>query len=62
MYYKDGNKSQKPEKCNYWCTDAALVDSKQLERHNDYTNDLVINRFSAATNTGMTIVAGADQG
>jgi hypothetical protein len=27
-YYKDVDMSQKPEKCNYWCRDSALVVSK----------------------------------
>jgi hypothetical protein len=65
-YYKDNDTSQKAEKCNYWCRDCTLVVSKELERLVDYTNDLdVINRFSSissATNGGMNIVAGADQG
>jgi hypothetical protein len=64
-YYKDNDTSQKPEKCNYWCRDSALVVSKELECLIDFTNDLdVINRFSSiclATN-GMNIIAGADQG
>jgi hypothetical protein len=63
-YYKDDDMSQKPEKCNYWCRDSALVVSKELERLIDYTNDLdVISRFSSlCTTEGMNIIAGADQG
>ncbi len=61
-YYKNGNRSQKPEKCNYGCRDAASVVSKELESHLDYTNDFIINRFCALTNTATTMVVGADQG
>jgi hypothetical protein len=62
-YYKDDNRSQKPEKCPYWYRDAALVVTKELERLIDYTKDVdALNRFSSIAKEGMTIVAGADQG
>jgi hypothetical protein len=62
-YYKDGGKSQKAEKCSYWSRDASLVVSKELERVLDYTKDYnVISRFSSLASSGLTIVAGADQG
>jgi hypothetical protein len=30
-YFKDGDKSQKAEKCSYWSRDASLVVNKELE-------------------------------
>ncbi len=62
-YYKDGDKTQKPEKCNYWSRDAALVVSKELERIIDYSTNLdLIDSLRSLSTSGMTIVAGADQG
>lgn len=62
-YYKDDNRSQKPEKCPYWYRDAALVVTKELERLIDYNNNVdAINRFCFIAKEDMTIVAGADQG
>jgi hypothetical protein len=61
-YYKDGDMSQKAEKCSYWSRDASLVVSKELERVIDYTKDCnVISRFSSCASSGLTIVDGADQ-
>jgi len=37
-HYKDGDKSQKAEKCAYWSRDASLVLKKELERLLDYTD------------------------
>ena len=62
-YYKDGDKTQKPEKCNYWSRDAALVVSKELERLIDFSTNLdLIDSLRSLSTSGMTIVAGADQG
>jgi hypothetical protein len=30
-HYKDGDKSQKPEKCSFWSRDASLVVKKKIE-------------------------------
>jgi hypothetical protein len=30
-YFKDGDKSKKPEKCSYWSCDASQVVEKELE-------------------------------
>jgi hypothetical protein len=43
-HYKDGNKSQKPEKCSFWSRDASQVVKKELERLLDYTNLNVVNQ------------------
>ncbi len=59
-YYKDGDKTQKPEKCNYWSRDAALEVSKELERLIDYSTSL--DSFRSLSTSGMTIIVGADQG
>lgn len=31
IYYKKGDKSQKSERCSYWCRDASTVVTKKLE-------------------------------
>jgi len=31
-HYKQGDKTQKPERCSYWCRDPSLVVSKELSR------------------------------
>jgi len=63
-YYKDGDRSQKPEKCMYWSRNAAVVVKTELERLLDYSNlDVDPNKLSSLANTiGCTLVVGADQG
>ncbi len=62
-HYKDGDKSQKPEKCSFWSRDASQVVKKELERLLDYTNLNVVNqKFSSLATNGCTLVSGADQG
>jgi len=63
-YYKDGDRSQKPEKCTYWSRNAAVVVKTELERLLDYSNlDVDPNKFSSlGNNSGCTLVVGADQG
>jgi hypothetical protein len=63
-FYKDGDHTQKPEKCPYWTRDASLVVLNELTRTLDYTDpNLVSSTFSSLTNlNGCTLVAGADQG
>ena len=62
-HYKDGDKSQKAEKCAYWSRDASLVLKKELERLLDYTDlNVVTNKLSSLASSGCTVVAGADQG
>jgi hypothetical protein len=42
-YFKNGDNSQKPEKCSYWSRDTSLVVEKELEWHTDYTDLNVVN-------------------
>jgi hypothetical protein len=62
-YYKDGNQSQKPEKCTYWSQNAALVFKTELERLLDYSNlDVDPNKLSSLANTsGCTLVVRTHQ-
>lgn len=54
---------RRQKKCFYWSRNASLVVSKELERLIDYTKDYDLNsRFSSLASSGLTIVAGADQG
>ncbi len=61
---KQGNKTQKPERCSYWCCDPSLVVSKELSRMLDYLDpNLFSTRFKSLLVSGYhTIIAGADQG
>jgi hypothetical protein len=62
-YYKKGDRSQKPERCSYWCRDASIVVAKELERLLDYSNDHLktTNKLNSIA-SGCTIIAGADHG
>ncbi len=63
LYYKDGDKLQKPEKCPYWTHEPSAVVSKQLTKLLDYTDlNFRASMVSSIANTICTIVAGADQG
>jgi len=62
-YVKDGDTSQKPDKCSFWSRDASLVVQKELERLLDYTNlNEVTTKFNSLASNGCTLVTGADQG
>ncbi len=62
-YYKKVDRSQKPERCSYWCRDASIVISKELERLLDYSNNnLESTNILNAIVGGCTIIAGADHG
>ncbi len=63
-YYKNGDKTQKPERCHYWCRDPSLVVAKELSRMLDYLDpSLISTRFSPLLASGAcTLIAGADQG
>jgi hypothetical protein len=62
-HYKDGDKSQKPEKCSFWSRDASLVVKKELEWLLDYPDVNAVNqKFSSLTTNGCTLVSGTDQG
>jgi hypothetical protein len=63
-FHKDGDHTQKPEKCPYWTRDASLVVLNELTRTLEYTDlNLVSSTFSSLTSVnGCTLVAGADQG
>ncbi len=62
-HYKDGDKSQKPDKCSFWSCDASTVVKKVLEWLPGYTDSNVVNqKFSSLATDGCTLVAGADQG
>jgi hypothetical protein len=63
-HYKDGDKSQKPEKCTYWSRNALLVVKADLEGLLDYSNlDVESNNlYSLANVNGRMLVVGADQG
>jgi hypothetical protein len=62
-YYKKGDWSQKPERCSYWCRDASIVVSKELERLLDYSVDNS-ESFSQINSIASlcTLIAGADHG
>jgi hypothetical protein len=62
-YYKKGDRSQKPERCSYWCRDASIVVSKELERLLDYSSDNLesTNKLSSIAG-GCTIIVEADHG
>ncbi len=62
-HYKDGDRSQKPEKCSFWSPNASLVVKKELERLLDYTElNVESNKLISLATSGCTLVAGADQG
>ena len=63
-FYKDGDHTQKPERCPYWTRDASLVVLNELTRLLEYSDShLISSNFSSISATnGCTLVAGADQG
>ena len=63
-YYKNGDKSQKPERCHYWCRDPSIVVGKEFSRMLDYLDpNLIPTRFNSLITSGScTLIAGADQG
>lgn len=58
-YYKNGDKSQKPEKCSFWCRDPSLVVANELTRMLEYLDPNLVSTLTSGT---CTLVAGADQG
>jgi hypothetical protein len=63
-YYKNGDKTQQPERCHYWCRDPSLVVANEISRMLDYTEPNIINStFSSLLSSGTcSLIAGADQG
>jgi hypothetical protein len=63
-HYKNGDRMQKPERCQYWCRDPSLVVTTELSRMLDYLDpNLITTRFSSLLASGSsTLIAGADQG
>jgi hypothetical protein len=63
-YYKNGDKTMKPERCSYWYCNPSLVVANELTRMIDYFNPkLVSSRFNSLVTSGYcTLGAGADQG
>ncbi len=63
-HYKNGDRMQKPERCQYWCRDPNLVVTTELSRILDYLDpNLITTRFSSLLASGScTLIAGADQG
>jgi hypothetical protein len=62
-HYKNGDQTQKPEKCPYWHRDASVVVKNELIKLLDYTDPKEItNKFSSLNNSTCTLVSGADQG
>jgi hypothetical protein len=63
-HYKNCDKLQKPERCQYWVRDPSLVVAKELSRMLDYLDtNLIPTRFSSLLASDCcTLIAGADQG
>jgi len=63
-YYKNGDKTQKPEQCQYWCQDPSLVVTKEIIRLLDYTDsNLTASKFRSLLSSGTcSLIAGVDQG
>lgn len=64
-FYKDGDRTQKPEKCPFWTRDASLVVLNELTRVLEYSDsDLISSNCSSilSVTNGCNLVAGADQG
>jgi hypothetical protein len=63
-YYKNGDKMQKPERCQYWCQDPSVVVSKEISRMSDYTDSNFITcKFSSLLSSdSCSLIAGANQG
>ena len=63
-YYKNDDKTQKPERCSYWCRDPSIVVLTELSRMLDYLDPNSINsRFNSLLASGScSLIAGADQG
>ncbi len=63
-HYEKGDRTQKPERCQFWCRDPSLVVSTELSRLLDYLDpNLITTRFSSLLASGFcTLIAGADQG
>ena len=57
--YKQGDRSQKPERCSYWCRDASIVVSKELDYSVDNSESFSeINSIASS----CTLITGADHG
>jgi hypothetical protein len=63
-YYKNGDKTQKPERCQYWCRDPSIVLTNEISRLLDYTDsNLIASKFSSLLSSDTcSLIAGADQG
>jgi len=63
-YYKNGDKTQKPERCQYWCRDPSIVVTNEISRLLDYTDsNLIASKFSPLLSSdSCSLIAGADQG
>jgi len=62
-HYKKGDRSHKPERCSYWCRDASIVVSKELERLLDYSvdNSESLSKINSIASS-CTLITGADHG
>jgi hypothetical protein len=60
-HYKKGERSQKLEQCSYWCRDASIVVSKELERLLDYSvdNSESFSKINSIASS-CTLITGAD--
>jgi hypothetical protein len=62
-YYKRNDASQKPEKCSYWCRDASVIVTKELERLIDFNYETVEStNYISSLSEGCTIISGGDHG
>jgi hypothetical protein len=63
-YYKNGDTTQKPERCLYWCRDPSIVVANEISRLLDYTSPNLLNsKFSSLLSSdSCALIVGADQG
>lgn len=63
-FYKKGDRTQKAERCSYWCRDASIVVSNELARLIDHSFDTLKSSSNLLSSIARncTIISGADHG